>query len=64
MKHIVGFSLPLDCILVYAPRDEAEAEVAIAAVKILVQLIMRSREGGVGVRADSHKLWRIRCGFG
>jgi hypothetical protein len=43
VKHITGIYIPGNYILVYAPRNEAEIEVAIAMVKASIQFMTESR---------------------
>ncbi|KAH7398947.1 hypothetical protein DE146DRAFT_512817 [Phaeosphaeria sp. MPI-PUGE-AT-0046c] len=44
LKRIAGFSIPLNYVLVYAPRDNAELEVAMAIIKASIQYMTGSRE--------------------
>ncbi|KAF2259037.1 hypothetical protein CC78DRAFT_418474, partial [Lojkania enalia] len=43
MKRIVGFSLPVNYVLIYAPRDEAEIEIALAIVKASIGFMTGDR---------------------
>jgi hypothetical protein len=44
MKRIVGFSLPVNYVLVYAPRNEAEVDVALEIVKASIRFMTGSNE--------------------
>jgi hypothetical protein len=44
LKKIAGFSLPVNYILVYAPRNEAEIDIAMAIVKASIGFMADSRE--------------------
>lgn len=44
LKKIAGFSLPVNYVLVYAPRDEAEIDIAMAIVRASVQFMTSTRE--------------------
>jgi hypothetical protein len=44
MKRVAGFSLPVNYILIYAPRNEAEIEIAMVIVKASIQFMTGSRE--------------------
>ena len=44
LKKIAGFSLPVNYVLIYAPRDEAEIEVAMMIVKASVGFMTGARE--------------------
>ncbi|KAH7361207.1 hypothetical protein BKA66DRAFT_211869 [Pyrenochaeta sp. MPI-SDFR-AT-0127] len=39
LRRIVGFSLPVNYILVYAPRDEAEIEIALTIVRASIRFL-------------------------
>jgi hypothetical protein len=44
MKKIAGFALPLNYVLVYAPRDEKEIEVAMIIVRASIQFMTGAKE--------------------
>ncbi|KAF2678625.1 hypothetical protein K458DRAFT_394676 [Lentithecium fluviatile CBS 122367] len=44
IKLLVGASLPVNYVLCYAPRDEAELDIALAIVKASIQFMARTRE--------------------
>jgi hypothetical protein len=43
-KRILGFALPVNYVLIYAPRDDAEVDVAIAIVKAAIAFMTGARE--------------------
>jgi hypothetical protein len=44
LKRITGIYIPINYVLVYAPRNEAEIEVAMAIVKASIQFMTESRD--------------------
>jgi hypothetical protein len=44
IKFLVGASLPVNYVLVYAPRDKAEIDIAISIVKASIQFMADTRE--------------------
>ncbi|OAK98152.1 hypothetical protein IQ06DRAFT_295514 [Phaeosphaeriaceae sp. SRC1lsM3a] len=44
LKRIAGFSIPINYVLVYAPRDDAELEVAMTIIKASIQYMTGSKE--------------------
>lgn len=44
MEKVVGFSLPVNYILIYAPRDAAELDIAIAIVQAAIKFMTGTRE--------------------
>ncbi|KAF2190430.1 hypothetical protein K469DRAFT_733195 [Zopfia rhizophila CBS 207.26] len=44
LKKLVGFTIPVNYILIYAPRDEAEVEIVITIVKASISFMADSRE--------------------
>jgi hypothetical protein len=44
IKRVAGFAIPLNYILIYAPRDDAELEATMSIVKASIQYMTGSRE--------------------
>jgi hypothetical protein len=44
IKHLFGASIPVNYVLVYAPRNEAEVDIAISIVKASIQFMAGTRE--------------------
>lgn len=44
LKRVLGFSLPVNYVLVYAPRDDAEVEVALMILRASIRYMTASQE--------------------